>query len=98
MERLGAAACHAEKKARRSRMSEASPHSLRTQSCNLCRFWLPEARLRDTARHGECRRRAPLPNVVHARDSSALELKGVRAAPMWATTRHDDWCGEFDAS
>ena len=64
-------------------------------ACNRCQYWQPENRNRDVATAGECRRRAPAPNLTSARDIVGLELKGVRAAPMWATTRFDDWCGEF---
>ena len=36
----------------------------------------------DTPDTGKCRRRAPTVNGFSSR---------------WATTRHDDWCGEFEA-
>lgn len=71
-------------------------HTGRIQACNLCQFWQPETHDRDTARVGECRRHAPAPHVMSARDGAALELKGVRVGPMWAMTSHDDWCGDFD--
>lgn len=51
--------------------------------CDTCAYWDTDgATAADEPMTGLCRKRAPM-----------RPLDGVVSAPMWPTTKRDDWCG-----
>jgi hypothetical protein len=50
--------------------------------CAVCGFWEP---LEDNRFQGQCRRRAPKPQVTES----------VHVLAVWPVTNARDWCGEF---
>jgi hypothetical protein len=59
-------------------------------TCKNCKFWEsapPEVSLRDAVQIGLCKRRSPF-----------VKLDDKLSTPQWPSTRHCDWCGDFDYS
>jgi hypothetical protein len=60
------------------------------ESCDNCRFWensSPNVAHLDVIQLGLCKRRAP-----HVEPNDKLSI------PQWPSTRHCDWCGDYDSS
>ena len=60
------------------------------ENCEGCRYWR-QSGVTDNGFVGECRRKAPSPDV------SAAAADTVMRFAVWPTTAGGQWCGDFAA-
>lgn len=60
-----------------------------TQICEKCKYWV-ETGGTDDGLVGECRRNAPLPELIDAASTSTIRYA------IWPVTKDKDWCGRFE--